>query len=115
MGAFDILFEKNLFKIKRYGPGARDPLGKPTETLLSETLADGILMQTGSDEGETFVVDEFRAVMSIDTDLRAKDRVEVRGDLFTVEGRPFSARAPGSRSIGVVTAILKYVGPAEDG
>lgn len=115
MGAFDILFESDLFKIIRYGPGARDPLGKPTQTVISETLADGILTQTGSEEGETFVVDEFRAVMPVDTDLRAKDRVECRGDLFTVEGRPFTARAPGSRSIGVVTAILKYVGPAEDG
>lgn len=108
---FDVIFEKDLFTIRRYGPGGKSPLGKPTRILLSETPADGLLDQTGTVEGEAFVVDKMRATMPIGTDLRADDEVEARGDLYTVEGRPFAVGVPGFVSIGVVTAVLQYVGP----
>jgi hypothetical protein len=111
MSVFGILFEDDLFLIKRYGPGVKDALGRTTRALLSSTLADGLLAQTGTAEGEAFVVDEFRATMPLGTDLRASDEVESGGKLYTVKGSPFSSHAPGMKSVGVVTAILKYVGP----
>ncbi|MBP2323357.1 hypothetical protein JOF56_003742 [Kibdelosporangium banguiense] len=108
--SFKALFEQNLFKVRRYGPGPKDPLGKPTRVVLSETTVDGILQQTGSVEGEAFVVNEFRATMPLGTDLRPADDVVSKGHVYTVEGKPFAAVVPKTK-IGVVTAILKYVGP----
>ncbi len=110
MGAFDALFTKGLFTIRRYGPGAKDSLGRTTRTLLSETTVNGLLQPTGTLEGEAFVVDRFRSVMPIGTDLHVSDEVYAEGKKYTVEGTPFEASAPGAKSVGVVTAILKYVG-----
>lgn len=108
---FDIVFEKDLFTIRRYGAGERDRLGKPTRVLLSSTTVNGLLSQTDTSEGETFVVDEYRAIMPVGTDLRASDEVVARGDVFTVQGTPVSVSAPGMPDIGVVQATLEYVGP----
>lgn len=111
MGAFDALFTRNLFVIKR--PGAvtgRDPLGRPIKgTSVSEPI-DGILRQTGTEEGEAFVVDQFKATFPLGTDLRVNDTVEAQGAVYTVEGSPFETVVPRTR-IGVLTAVLKYVGP----
>ncbi len=51
MGAFDALFNKGFFTIRRYGPGAKDSLGRPTRTVLSETTVNGLLQPTGTLEG----------------------------------------------------------------
>ena len=109
----DAVFEKDLFTIRRYGPGARDALGRVVPTLLSTTTVNGLLQLSGSLEGEAFVVDRFRATMPIGTDLRAADEVLARGSVYTVEGTPFEAHPPGVKSIGIVTAVLKYVGPVK--
>lgn len=106
----DAIFEPNLFTIRRYGVGPKDPLGKPTRVLLSTVTANGILQQTGTAEGEAFVVDKFRSTMPIGTDLRVADEVECKGKLYTVEGTPFSTTVPRTPSIGIVTAVLKFVG-----
>lgn len=111
MGAFDSLFTKGLFKIRRYGPGAKDTLGRPTRTLLSEATVNGLLQPTGTLEGEAFVVDRFRSIMPLGTDLRPADEVIAEGRVYTVEGSPFSTSAPGAKSVGVITAVLKYIGP----
>ena len=112
MGVFSAVFEPDLFTIKRYGPGPKDALGRPTRVLVSTSEPiDGRLDLTGTVEGEAFVVDKFRSTMPIGTDLRAADDVESEGKIYTVEGTPFAITAPGSKSIGVVTAVLKYVGP----
>jgi hypothetical protein len=110
MSVFGALFEPALFTIRRYGPGPKDPLGKPTRVLLFETTVDGVLSPTGTAEGEAFVVDQFRATVALDVDLRAADEVFARGLVYTVEGTPFSAVVPRTK-IGVRTAVLKYVGP----
>lgn len=111
MSVFDILFEADLFVIRRYGPGPKDALGRITKIVVSSTVVDGLLSQTGTAEGEAFVVDEFRATMPLGTDLRPSDEVESDGKVFTVKGTPFSATVPGMKTVGVVTATLKYVGP----
>lgn len=111
MGAFDALFTKGLFKIRRYGTGPKDSLGRTTRVLTSETTVNGLLQPTGTLEGEAFVVDRFRAVMPIGTDLQLTDEVIADGKKYTVEGTPFEASAPGAKSIGVISAVLKYVGP----
>ena len=108
---FSALFERGLFTIRRATPGGRDALGRPVLTETAVATVDGLLQQTGTAEGEAFVVDKFRALMPIGTDLRAKDKVLARGAVYTVEGTPFTAHAPGAPTVGVVTAILQYVGP----
>lgn len=108
---FDAVFERDLFTIRRYGVGPKDALGRPTKVLQSETTVSGLLSLTGTVEGEAFVVDLFRATMPVGTDLRPADEVLSQGKVYTVQGTPFSVHAPGSKSVGVVTAVLKYVGP----
>lgn len=109
----DAVFEKGLFQIRR--PGAttgRDALGRPTKSATSwGEPVNGILSQSGTAEGEAFVVNLFRATMPLGTDLREDDEVLARGLVYTVEGTPFSASPPGVKDIGIVTAVLKYVGP----
>lgn len=111
MGVFSAIFDRDLFTIRRYGVGPKDALGRPTRALLSTTTVDGLLGLTGTVEGEAFVVDLFRATMPIGTDLRAADEVESLGKVYTVQGTPLSVHAPGAPSVGVITAVLKYVGP----
>jgi hypothetical protein len=111
VGVFSAVFEPSLFLIKRYTAGPKDALGRPTRVLASSTPADGRLDLSGSVEGEAFVVDQFRATMTLGTDLRSGDEVEARGLTYTVEGSPAVITAPGSKTVGVVTAVLKYVGP----
>jgi len=108
---FDALLEPDLFLIRRFGASTKDSLGRTTRTLLSETPADGLLIQTGSLEGEAYVVDEFRATLPLRADLRADDEVVSRGKRYTVKGTPFAATVPRMPSVGVLTAVLKYVGP----
>ncbi len=110
MGAFDALFTKGLFTIRRYGASTKDALGRTTRVVESEVQVNGLLQPTGTLEGEAFVVDRFRAVMPIGTDIHVSDEVYAEGKKYTVEGTPFEASAPGAKSIGVGTAILKYVG-----
>lgn len=112
MSAYSAIFEKRLFTIRRKGAtSARDPLGRPTAAFGDVATVDGILQPTGTLEGEAFVVDRFRSIMPVGTDLRAADQVVARGDVYTVEGTPFEASPPGMRSAGIVTAVLRYVGP----
>ncbi len=112
----DVLFEKGLFTIRRADPDAeevRDDHGRVVRSGFSEQVVNGILQPTGTAEGEAFVVDHFRAVMPIGTDLRAGDEVLAQGKRYTVEGTPFTAHPPGVKTIGTVTAVLKYVGAAQ--
>lgn len=111
MSVFAAVFEKGLFQIQRSVPGVRDALGRPTSVFGTVATVDGILQPTGTLEGEAFVVDQFRAIMPLGTDLRPADRVLSGGRVYTVQGTPFEARPPGSKSIGIVTATLKYTGP----
>lgn len=111
MGVFDALFERDLFVIAR--PGAvtgRDALGRPIKGTSRSEPIDGILRQTGSIEGEAFVVDEFKATLPLGTVLRVNDTVEARGQIYKVKGSPFETIVPRSR-IGVLSATLEYVGP----
>jgi len=108
---FDAVFEKDLFTIRRYGVDGRDPLGKPKRKLLSSVTVNGLLSQTDTIEGETFVVDKYRAIMPVGTDLRASDEVVARGDVYTVQGTPVSVSAPGMAAVGIVQATLEYIGP----
>lgn len=110
MGLFSAIFTKGLFTVRRYGPGPKDPLGKPTRVVVSETVVDGILAQTDSIEGEAFVVDKLRATMPLGTDLRPADEVLARGLVYKVEGTPVESVIPTTK-IGVVQAVLEYVGP----
>ncbi len=110
MGAFDALMEPGLFLVRRYGPAKKDALGRLTKPLLSETRVNGLLRPTGTEEGEAFVVDQFKATFPLGTDLRAADEVVSRGVVYTVEGTPFEAIVPRTR-IGVLSAVLKSVGP----
>ena len=110
MGAFDALMEPGLFLVRRYGPSTKNALGQITKTLLSETRVNGLLDPTGTAEGEAFVVDMFRATLPLGTDLRPADEVVARGKTYTVEGTPFDAVVPRTQ-IGVMQAVLKYVGP----
>lgn len=112
MSVFSAVFDADLFIIKRYGPGTKDALGRTTRQLVyTSPPLEGRLDLTGTVEGETFVVDKFRSTMPAGTDLRSGDEVEAEGKTYTVEGTPLYAHVPGMRSIGVVTAVLKYVGP----
>lgn len=79
--------------------------------LASEVTVNGLLSQTDTEEGETFVVDEYRAIMPVGTDLRAADEVVAREVVYTVQGSPVSVSAPGMPDIGIVQATLEYVGP----
>ena len=79
--------ERGLFTIVHLGTGGRDKLGKPIVTVLSRTPSDGRLEQTGSAEGETFVVNEFRAFFPAGTKIAAGDEVEVRGARYKVNGK----------------------------
>jgi hypothetical protein len=112
MSAFSAVFDPGLFVIKRYGVGAKDALGRPTRVLTSTSEpVDGLLSLTGTVEGEAYEVNKFRATLPLGTDLRSADEVVAEGEVYTVEGKPAEFHAPGSRSVGVVTAVLKYVGP----
>lgn len=110
MSVFSAVFERGLFTIQRSTPGAKDALGRPTTTWRDVATVDGLLVPSGSAEGEAFVVDKFRAIVDYGTDLRAADRLLARGAVYTVEGTPFSSNAPHT-TIGVVQAVVKYVGP----
>ncbi len=110
MGAFDALMEQGLFLVRRYGPPKKDALGRITKPLLSETRVNGLIRPTGTDEGEAFVIDLFKATFPLGTDLRAADEVVARDVVYTVEGTPFEAVVPRTQ-IGVLTAVLKAVGP----
>lgn len=110
MGAFDALFERNLFVIRRHTAGGEDALGRPTQTVSLSDPVDGILRPTGSVEGEAFVVDQYKATFPLGTDLRAADEVEARGAVYTVEGTPFATVVPRT-NVGVLGAVLQYVGP----
>ena len=120
MGVFDPLMEPGLFTIRRTTPGPKDPLGKPTRSLVSETVVNGILdplSSTGSSAEEvdssSLAVGLFRATMPLGTDIRASDEVKSLGKVYKVEGTPLVSTIPRQPGIGVVTAALKYVGPAE--
>lgn len=114
MSAFAALFERDLFQIARdTGTTTRDANGRLVKTLTVVSTVDGLLQPTGTLEGEAFVVDRFRAIMPLGTDLRAADEVRSRGRVYTVEGTPFEARPPRSKRVGVLTAVLKYVGPTK--
>lgn len=113
MGAFDALFTKGLFTIRRATSGAKDAYGRPAQTVSDVATVPGILQPTGTLEGEAFVVDRFRAIMPLNTDLRVGDEVVADGRVYTVEGTPFESQAPGSKSVGITTAVLKYVGPVK--
>ncbi|WP_348240523.1 hypothetical protein, partial [Salmonella enterica] len=75
-----------LFTIRRYGPGPKDPLGKPTRVVVREEVVDCIIRQTGSVEGEAFVVDEFRAALPLNTDHRPADEIICKGRVYTLQG-----------------------------
>lgn len=107
----DAVFTKDLFTIRRYGPGPKDQLGKPTKILVYTARANGLLQQNGSVEGEGFVVGKYTATLAVGTDIRADDEVDALGMRMTVEGAPFTTRAPGMPSFGIVLASLRYVGP----
>lgn len=111
MALFDALFERDLFTVRRYGPGPKDTLGRTTRIVVNETVSNGLLRPTGSVEGEAFVVNEYAATFPLGTDLTAADEVVARGATYTVEGTPFVSVIPKTQ-IGVLTARLKYVGPA---
>ncbi len=110
MGAFDALMEPDLIVIRRPTTGGRDALGRPTKTMKKSEPVNGILRQTGTVEGEAFVVDEFVLTLPLGTDLKPDDEIEARGRVYTVEGSPVEAIVPRTK-IGVLTARLKYVGP----
>lgn len=101
---------KDLFTIVKRGPGPRDPLGKPTTVVLSRKVTDGRLEQSGTAEGETFVVNEFRAFFPLRTDVSSGDTVEAEGLSYTVEGQPSVERIPGFPAVSNLTARLTYVG-----
>lgn len=109
MSAFDALMEPNLFVLRRGTDGARDALGRPTKSVRKSAPVNGLLRQTGTVEGEAFVVNEFVATFPLGTPLRETDEVEARGAVYTVEGTPVVAIIPRTQ-IGVLTARLKYVG-----
>lgn len=111
MSALSGIMEPHLFTIRRYDYGAKDALGRKSRTLLSETTSAGLLAQKTTVEGQTFVVDRCVATMPSGTDLRVDDEVEARGLLYVVDGTPDAVSVPGYASVGIVTAVLKYVGP----
>jgi hypothetical protein len=102
--------EPGLIVIVRSTITGKDALGRPTVTTTRSAPVNGLLRATGTVEGEAFVVDEYVATLPLGTDLRAADKVEARGLVYTVQGSPFATTIPRT-SIGVLTARLKYVGP----
>jgi hypothetical protein len=115
MSLLDAVFEPDLFTIRRFTYGEKDALGRKARTLAAETPSDGLLEQIdsgyGTHEGETFVVTKYRATMPAGTDVRVDDEVESRGLRYTVTGSPAAVSVPGYPSVGIVTAVLQYVGP----
>lgn len=113
MGTFSPVMEPGLFRIFRATVTGKDSLNRPVVSMaaLPGDRIEGLLQQTGTVEGEAYVVDKFRAIMPINADLRTSDEVEARGDRYKVEGTPFIATVPRMPNVGVLTAVLKYVGP----
>lgn len=101
-----------LANVYREAPtGEVDRYGKPIIARALVASWAGRLEAGKSVEGEAFSVTAYTLYLEPAAIVYASDEVEVRGEKYTVEGRPQRKGMPGWPDLDHVVCTLRHVGP----